>query len=192
MWKNTIMDTFLDILKYILPSLVVFATAYFLIKAMLNNSEKRLKAEIENQQKQKLLELKMGNRENTLPLKLQAYERLILFLERINPTSLVLRVNRPGASISQMQSILVQNIRDEFEHNMAQQLYVSPEAWKQVKMAKDEVVKMINTAALSQAEGAHLQEFYNKIFELAVGYNPFPTEQAIAFIKKEVQDTILA
>jgi hypothetical protein len=84
----------------------------------------------------------------TLPVRMQAYERLVLLLERIEPAGLLVRTNLPGMNASQLQSALVQSVRSEFEHNLSQQLYVSSKAWEMVRNAREEAIKRINTAAM--------------------------------------------
>ncbi|MBR5663613.1 MAG: hypothetical protein IKX01_02635 [Bacteroidales bacterium] len=84
--------------------------------------------------------------EKVLPLKVQAFERLVLYLERIRYAVLVKRVFMPGMSRTDLQFALIQNVQDEFEHNLAQRLYVSESSWFNVVIVKDEVLKSINAA----------------------------------------------
>ena len=134
-----------EILKIILPSLIVMATSYFLIKSVLENDTKRKEVEEVHQSKQKYMDVKMKNKELIMPVRLQAYERIVLFLERISPYSLIMRLHRPGMTVQQLQTELIRAIRDEFEHNLSQQLYMSSKAWGYVKTAKDETTKLVNT-----------------------------------------------
>ena len=151
----------LEILKYILPSLVVFATAYFLIKQF-----------IESEHRNKLIEMKMNNQavnqKFVTPIRLQAYERVILLLERISPNSLILRENIPGMTVMQLQSTLVKAIRDEYEHNLSQQVYISKQAWELVKTSKDEMVKLINEAAANIDSNAPSTELARVVFDIIV------------------------
>ena len=91
---------------------------------------------------------KSDNQTNTtvVPLKIQAYERLVLYLERIRYAVLVKRVFMPGMSRTDLQFALIQNVQDEFEHNLAQRLYVSESTWFNIVIVKDEVLKCINAA----------------------------------------------
>ena len=170
------MEDFLEILKYILPSGAVFATAYFLIRAML-----------ENENRKKMLELKMNNQVTSIPVRLQAYERVILLLERLSPGSLVLRVTQPGMSAFELQTALIQNIRDEFEHNLAQQIYLSSTAWELTKNAKEETIKLVNIAASKLNESATSIDLGSVIFELSASKEKLPVSEAIEYIKKEVR-----
>ncbi len=170
------MEDFLEILKYILPSGVVFATAYFLLKAFL-----------ENENRKKMLELKMANQTVSIPVRLQAYERIILLLERISPGSLVIRVTQPGMTAFQLQTALIQNVREEFEHNLAQQIYLSSAAWELTKNAKEETIKLINIAASKLNESASAIDLGSVIFELSAHNDKLPVTTAIEYIKKEVR-----
>ena len=88
----------------------------------------------ENQQKERLLQMKLDERRETLkvvtPIRLQAYERLALFLERISPNSLVLRCYQPGMDLKLLQGVMTKNIRDEWEHNLSQQVYLTVPTWR--------------------------------------------------------------
>jgi len=182
------MTDILEILKYILPSLVVLACAFFLVSRFLENDMKRRELESETAQKQKLIELKISLSKTITPIRLQAYERIILFLERISPHSLLIRINKPGLSVKQLQMKLIQAIREEYEHNLSQQLYVSAEGWKLTRNAKEQMIQLINGAALKLAENATSMEFNNKIIELSVEIGKLPNEKALDFLKKEVRE----
>ena len=108
----------LELLKIVLPSIFVFLAGYLAIERLLREETKRRKAE-----------LTQNNQKITIPVRLQAYERLVLYLERISPESLLIRVNQPNLTNKKLQAKLLQNIRAEWEHNLSQQLYVSNNAW---------------------------------------------------------------
>jgi hypothetical protein len=180
------MGSVLEIIKYVLPSVVVLLTAYFLIKAFLQNEEKKYQIRHESEQKQKLLEIQLNSKKTITPIKLQAYERLVLFLERVSPHSLIIRVNSPYFTAKQMQAKLVQTIREEYEHNLSQQLYVSKGAWELIKKAKDETIKLINSAGLSMGENSKANELNTKIFEKVAELTQLPTEKALDYLKKEI------
>ena len=131
------MLTLYELLKYTVPSLVVLATAYYLLKMFLDKETEKTQ-----------LQMRLNVQKISLPVRMQAYERLVLLLERIEPAGLLVRTNVPGMNASQLHSALVQNIRSEFEHNLSQQLYVSTKAWEMVRNAREETIKRINTAAM--------------------------------------------
>jgi len=169
------MGALLEVLKYVLPSLVVFATAYLLIKSFFDEQLKR-----------KELEIKAIQKKDLGPLKLQAYERIVLFLERISPHSLIPRINQTGMNASMLQSQLLASIRTEFEHNLSQQIYVSKEAWIVTKNAKENIVKIINSSKDQVDKEASAFELSKVILERMMQISSSPTDQAIDFLKKEV------
>jgi hypothetical protein len=123
-----------------------------------------------------------------LPLRLQAYERIILFLERISPATLVPRVLRPDMHALQLQQAMVKTIREEFEYNLSQQLYISSGAWELVKNAKEEMVKLINISGAEINEYAPPGELARIIFEKSMSEsNIQPLMTAIEEVKKEIQ-----
>lgn len=170
------MEEFLDILKYTLPSGIVFATAFFTLRAFLENGTRK-----------KLMELKLTNQNAITPIRLQAYERIILLLERISPGSLIVRVALPGMSANQLQAALIQNIRDEFEHNLSQQIYLSSTAWDFTRNAKEEMIKLVNFAAARLNDTATVTDLGSVIIELAMQKDKLPVNIAIEYIKKEVR-----
>ena len=121
--------------------------------------------------------------ESVVPLTIQAFERLVLYLERIRFSVLVKRVFMPGMSRSDLQFALIQNIQDEFEHNLAQRLYVSEEIWMMVVLTKDETLKSINEAfgANPEADAATMAQL------LASKSNTYIDRTVIA-IKKEFNE----
>ena len=131
------------ILVAVLATLALTGTIFYLL----------MKRYFENQQKQQLLQMKLDERQETLkvvtPIRLQAYERMTLFLERIGPNSLVLRCYQPGMDLHLLQGVMTKNIRDEWEHNLSQQVYLSAELWTRIREAKDEMVNLVNSAAVS-------------------------------------------
>lgn len=93
------------------------------------------------------LEATKASRTIVMPLRLQAYERMALFLERIDPNQLVLRIHAPGLTVAEEQNLLMTAIRSEYEHNISQQIYISNETWKSITDAMDDVITIITTVA---------------------------------------------
>ncbi len=122
-----------------------------------------------------------------LPIRLQAYERTILFLERITPENLVMRIQKPEMNALQLQASMIRTIREEFDYNLSQQLYISISSWERVKNAKEETIRMINTAAGKAGENASSAELTRIIMEMIVSTEKLPVSRAIEEIKKEVQ-----
>ena len=169
------MEILADILKITIPALIVFFTAWILLRNMIRNDQERRRQEI----------ILQGTRAVT-PIKLQAYERIVLFLERISLESLLVRVSTPEMTVSQLQSTLLTAIRSEFEHNLSQQIYMSPQAWEVVKNARSNTIKIINSEAdrmKGDEPGIELsRQLLNKLMEL----DKEPTRAAIDYIKGEI------
>ncbi len=142
---------------------------------------------MENEQRKNLMDLRSKTMKTVTPIRLQAYERIALFLERINPNSLIMRVHKQGMSARQMQSSLMQTIRAEFEHNVAQQIYISPAAWKAVRAAKEETLKIVNIASSQVPDEASAMDLGKIILELHSKLEQTPTDFALDFIKKEIK-----
>ena len=142
----------------------------------------------ENQQKQQLLQMKLDERRETLkvvtPIRLQAYERLALFLERISPNSLVLRCYQPGMDLKLLQGVMTKNIRDEWEHNLSQQVYVSEELWTHVREAKDEMVNLVNASAVTLSDSSDPTRLAASIFASAAEHSP--VERALERLHDEL------
>jgi hypothetical protein len=166
----------LEILKYVIPSLVVFLTVYYIIHSYFEDMEKK------RQQKAAL-----KNRKLITPLRLQAYERVILFLERISPESLIMRISQTGMTNKQFQTEMLISIRAEFEHNLSQQLYLSNEAWEMVKGARANTVKIINLAADKVSGDGPYHQLSTLMLEIVMETEKTPSTMAIDFLKKEVQ-----
>jgi len=164
-----------DILKIVLPSLLVFLAGYLAVARLLRDEADRRKAE-----------RTFTNQRISTPIRLQAYERLVLFLERISPESMIVRVNQPGMTVQKLQTALLSNIRAEWEHNLSQQLYVSNEAWELTRNAKGNVIKLINVCAEKIEPDSPSIVFSQKILELLVDLEQHPTSVAIEHLKKEV------
>lgn len=165
----------LELLKIIIPALLVFLAGYLAIERMLKEETNRRRAELNS-----------SNKKITTPIRLQAYERIVLFLERISPDSLLVRVNQPNITSKALHSALLSNIRSEWEHNLSQQLYLSAKAWGLVKNAKDNVIKLINTSAEKVDPKSPSLVLSKMILDNIVELDNHPTERAITFLKKEV------
>ena len=102
------------------------------------------------------------------PLQLQAYERLVMLAERISIPNLVSRANQPGLDSRQMQMLLIDSIKQEFEYNTTQQIYVSPTAWEAVKSLKDQNMLMINQVGSSMPKEATGIELNRRLLEFCM------------------------
>ena len=102
------------------------------------------------------------------PLKLQAYERLILLADRIALPNLISRCNQPGLNLREMQNLLVQTIRQEFDHNITQQIYVSPEAWDAIRNLKEQNLLIINQVSSYLPDSATGQDLNKSLLEMVM------------------------
>lgn len=132
-------------------------------------------------------ELLKERQSSTLPLKMEAFQRAILYLERMNPTSLVLRLSDPSISAKAMEAMLLKALRDEYDHNVAQQLFISEGSWKLLKTAKEETVRLISLVAEQLPEGASSVDFCSSLITKTAEVNPLPSEIAIEALKAEFQ-----
>lgn len=168
------LDQLFEILKLILPAGIVFLTTYYLVKKFLDHESQK-----------KGLDLKLANQNILTPIRLQAYERVVLFLERINPSSLVMRANK-NVSASMLQGELLKTIRTEFEHNLSQQIYMSSKSWDALLKAKEETIKVINVAATQVNPEASGMELAQAVVNVSSQLTHLPTKTAIDLIKKEI------
>jgi len=124
-----------------------------------------------------------------LPLRLQACERIVLFLDRIAINNLIMRVNRPEMTALQLQAALVGAIREEFEYNLSQQLYISTKAWGLVRNAKEETIRLINTASMKVPENATSSEMVRILLDLVLAEEKSAVDTAMEEVKKEIRKT---
>lgn len=122
-----------------------------------------------------------------LPLQLQAYERIILFVERIAPQNLISRVNQPGFTVLDMQIGMVSSIKSEYDHNVSQQIYVTPTAWEAVKTVKEQTISIINQMALKLPPDAAAIELNKQILELFMRQPESPSDIAAEIINAEAR-----
>lgn len=170
------MEALVEILKIILPAAAVFLAVYFLVQRFFDNEQKRREHE-----------LRRSTLSLVTPQKIQAYERIVIFLERINPNSLVIRVNKHGISARQLHLDLVNAVKSEYEHNISQQVFVSYGAWELVKTSKEEIIKLINISATKVPQDAPSNELAMMILNIAANVDKkMPNEIALEYVKKEI------
>lgn len=178
------MELPLQILIVIVPSLVVLFVTYFMMK---NNAE-TMQHFFQEEIKLRKEEIKAMNQNITGPLRVQAYERMILFLERIAPDSLVLRLHQPDMNARQLHGEIIRALRSEYEHNLSQQIYMSIGAWQMIHTAKEETAKLVNLTvdAIPSATGLQLGQ---AIIDNASKLKRLPSEVAIEYLKKEFSES---
>jgi hypothetical protein len=163
----------IDVFLFAIPSLITGLIAYYFFKEHTKNEDGR---------RRYLLHKDMQI--NALPTRLQAYERMALFLERISPAKLLIRVAPVSSDKDSYESLIIQNIEQEFEHNLSQQIYVSEKCWNIINTAKNATIQLIRKASLLEKT-----DTANKLREVVLTEmmeRRSPSDAALSFLKEEV------
>lgn len=168
----------MEILSYTLPAIIVFITAYFLMKKFLDA-----------QNDKEWIKHKVSLIDKKLPLKLQAYERLMLFCERIDLRNLVMRIRSNDMDVNALSSAMMITVQKEYEHNLAQQIYTSDNLWKIINAAKDQTLDMI-TQFSGKFDGTSPAGDLSTLFIAAAQADDNPLNIARAAIKEEVKSLL--
>ena len=165
-------DKLLESIAYILPAVVTGFVAYYMFNGFIrqNNTEKKM-------------ELMAAKKKEALPIKLQAYERMLLFCERINPIKMLVRITPISENTNDYLQLLIANIEQEFEHNLVQQIYISDDAWTAIIATKRAIINKLQQVSETSNSANDLRE------NVLIDYSKTlpPTETAISFIKSEVK-----
>ena len=169
------MDTtkFIELLSYTIPSLITGGVAYYLFQAHFTD-----------QQNTRKWLLQKETQKESLPLRLQAYERMTLFLERISLNKLLIRITPISNDKYDYENYIIAHIEQEFEHNLTQQIYISDACWTIILTAKNATIQLIRKAAMSDkvTSGDKLREvLLNEMMDKTA-----PTNVALSYIKSEV------
>lgn len=163
----------IELLSYTLPAIITGIVAYSFFHLNLKNDA----------DKRKYLLLKELHKV-ALPMRLQAYERMVLYLERINPAKLLIRIAPLSDDKTAYENLLIQQIEQEFEHNLTQQIYITEDCWTVISTAKNTIIQNIRKAAMSDKV-----ETSNKLREVILSDlldKPSPSYVAISYLKAEV------
>ncbi|MEY8847670.1 hypothetical protein AB9K26_02585 [Psychroserpens sp. XS_ASV72] len=163
----------IGLLLYCVPALVTGAIAFLFFRE-----------HVENENKRRTFLMHKELQKNSFPLRLQAYERLSLFLERIKPSKLLLRVKPMSSNKEDYESLLIANIEQEFEHNLAQQIYVSDECWSITSTAKNATVQIIRKATISDKVDS--ADKLREVIITDMVDKRAPSDAALSYIKEEV------
>jgi hypothetical protein len=170
------MELLFEILKLTLPALIVGLTVYFLFKNFFD-FQYRIKA-IENKQ---------NDRKITVPLRLQSYERLSLFCERISIPNLIMRLRSQDGNAQSLRYALMIAIQQEFEHNVSQQVYVSDQLWQIIRLTKENMLGIVNEVASKTDNNANSEILIDALFKY-LDENQSPTDTALSAIRQEAGD----
>jgi hypothetical protein len=170
------MEMILDLGKILLPAALVLYAMYLTIKTMI--AKEVMQAE---------MKYKTENSKAVLPNRLQAFERMCLFLERLSPNNLVLRLNSSKMSAIELQHLMIGEIREEFNHNLSQQIYMSDKSWSVIKNTVEDVIALINTNAEKLDAEAKSVELARAIFEELEKREVDPVTLALSEVKSEIR-----
>ena len=164
----------LEIATYTLPAIITGGVAFGLLHKFFKNEENKRK-----------FELLRENQRLGLPIRLQAYERIVLFLERINPINLMMRVEPNSLDPQSYATLLVHTIQTEYEHNIAQQIYFTQESWEIILKAKNSIITQIRRFSI-EGEVASGEELRTKLLQ-ELTQTESASAVAISFIKEELK-----
>ncbi|RZJ68242.1 MAG: hypothetical protein EOO50_02145 [Flavobacterium sp.] len=170
-------DKIIELLFFCLPAAITGGVAYYFFQTFAKNEDNKRRFMLLRQ-----------NRKDSLPLKLQAYERMTLFLERIDPAKLLIRVAPISEKKEDYANYIIAQIEQEFEHNLTQQIYVSDECWGIIQTAKNATIQTLRKAAASE-DISDADNFREKVLTLSFD-NPSPSSAALAYIRNEVKELI--
>lgn len=163
----------IEILAYTLPSLITGGVAYYLFNLY-----------FKEQQNTRRWLLQKDAQKDALPLRLQAYERMTLFLERISLTKLLVRISPISNDKMDYGNLIVDHIEQEFEHNLTQQIYMSDECWSIITTAKNATIQMIRKIIVTE-EIKDADALRNVLLNDLLDKQS-PSNAALAYIKNEV------
>lgn len=169
-----------ELLKLVIPAALVLYGMYITVKLLLEREADRHRYDVQGRYT-----------ETVVPIRLQAYERMVLFLERISPNNLLLRLNGSATTTLEFQQRLLQEIRDEYNHNLSQQVYMTENAWDFVQSAMNDVSTIINQASGDVHPDAPAIELSKKIFERIIQRDRQPTADALKVVKTEIQQMFM-
>lgn len=169
------MDALIEFIKILVPAGVVLYAMYLVVRLFVQR-------EIDI----KKLEVRGKCIETVLPNRLQAYERMTLFLERMSPQNLLVRLNAGGMPAREFHQLLLTEIRNEYNHNASQQIYIGEEVWNMIKNAKEDLIVMINEAASEMTAESTSLNLSKKIFEKSINKTVDPLAHALSELKKEI------
>ena len=165
----------IPLLISLIPSLFITFLAFYFFKVHTDNEEKR----------RRFLLHKDKSRQS-LPLRLQAYERMALFLERVSPGQLLNRMTPVGKDKKDYEALLIHTIDQEFEHNITQQIYISDECWNIIKAAKNGTIALIRKIVLNNEVNS--SDKMREVLLTELVEKGAPSDAALAFIKEEIGD----
>lgn len=166
----------MEIAKITIPGVLVLLAAYYVMRDLLRNAERN-----------RFYDLKKETAKTLTPIKLTAYERIALLLERMKPESLLVRTQTPNMNVHDLHLALLSTIREEFEHNVTQQIYVSADVWLLTKNAKESLLQLVNSTASEMPDELPAIELSKMIIERYGAVQETPIDMALNALKNEVK-----
>ncbi|GGD91878.1 DUF7935 family protein [Planktosalinus lacus] len=165
----------LNYFAYLLPAIVVGIVAYYFFKGHTSNEEGRRRYLLQKESQKEML-----------PLRLQAYERFTLFLERVAPNKLLVRIAPHSEDVDAYEKLIIQNIEQEFEHNIAQQIYITSDCWNMINAAKNATIQIVRKTAMNEKvdSATKLRETIIQHFMDEIS----PSQKALLYLKQEVAE----
>ena len=168
-------ERLVDIFMFMIPSLIVGILAYYFFKEHTKNEDGRRR-----------YLLKKDLEVTALPLRLQAYERMALYLERISPNNLLVRIKPMSKSKEDYELLLIQSIENEFDHNLSQQIYITDKCWNIIAAAKNATIQLIRKASLLKK--SETPDKLREVILTEMMERRAPSDAALSFIKEEVRE----
>ena len=168
-------EKLIELLLYTIPALITGLIAYYFFKEHTKNEEGRRRYLINK-------DLQV----NSLPIRLQAYERMTLFLERIKPAKLLVRISPNSSNKEDYESLLIATIQQEFEHNLSQQIYVSDECWNVITASKNATIQLIRKA--NMLEKTDSADKLREVILSEMMEKQSPSDAGLSYIRKEVSE----
>jgi len=169
------LEKIFEILLYAVPALITGIIAFYFFKEHTKNEDGRRR-----------YLLHKDIQVNTLPIRLQAYERMALFLERITPSKLLIRISPTSSDKNSYESLLISSIEQEFEHNLSQQIYISDDCWNVITAAKNATIQLIRKAGL--LEKTNSADKLREVVLTEMMEKRAPSDAGLSYIKKEVSE----
>ncbi|MFY0591272.1 hypothetical protein [Roseivirga sp.] len=170
------METATEFLMILIPATLVMYAMFLVVRNFL-----------QKQFDHRLLDLKIKNNETVIPIRLQAYERIALLLERISPNNMLIRLSDPSMSAFAFQQLLLKEIREEFNHNLSQQVYMSEEVWSKVRVTVNDIVTAVQDSALKMDESKSAIDLAEAIFAYMISMDRDPVGEALSMVRNETQ-----
>lgn len=184
------MENIISLLLLFFSSLLIALVVYIMMKHFLKQNLQQMEFLNKEQELLRLrleIERKQNTEKTSMAIRFQASERMALFLERINPPNLLPRVLTPGQTASGLQAQLHRSIRDEYEHNLSQQLYISDASWVLVQKAKEEVVSLVNLVASKVKPDEDGGKFASEMLSIGFAAKDNPIDRALNGLKNEIR-----